>query len=142
LSFKKINKHVARYNRWYYKKLGYDFNQVFSLIGILYFFSVITDLGLTYLTFRFCPEHFFNYEWSYPIKQVAMGNKFFLFLSIVAILVPLFFPVVFYYWEKKKFGFAMGNTRIFLFLLYFGSFMHFYGAFSNFVFLVLLSYNF
>lgn len=126
-----------RYHNWEKIPLKYDFKQIYYLLSIMYVFATLFDLCLTYLTSKFLPEVFVEYEFSHVIKMSYTGDAFYSFLAVVLFMLPLILVLVFSLLNKRKYGQYTNGVRLLLAVLYYGSFMHMFGGFTNFFALIM-----
>ena len=120
------------------KPLPYDFMMAFKFVVIIFILSTMFDLTMTYVHFHLTPEHFFQYEFSYIIERSFAGDKIYYAISVFCFVFPIWVcyhtPIKF----KKKYGYFPYVSSYFLKLLFAGSFLHIYGGFTNFFYLISL----
>ena len=125
-----------KYNDWSTSALSYDFNQMFVMVFVIYFISTMFDFCLTFITFSLSPDNFFNYEFSFIIKEAFGGDALFCMLVVVLVLSPLIIVYSLNAYYVKRYGMSVNAIRVVLFSVWCISGMHIFGGWTNFFYLI------
>ena len=124
------------YSDWSKQNFNYDFNNVFTLISVIYVLSTMFDFCLTFISFRLSPDSFFKYEISFIIKNVLSGDPLFCAIIIILFMLPLIVVYGINGFHMKRYGCQVNEIKICYYAIYSISLLHVIGGFTNFFYLI------
>ena len=124
------------YVDWKKQSFNYDFNNVFTLVSVIYFLSTMFDYCLTFITYRLSPDEFIKHESLFIIKNILNDNALFYIFVIFMFILPL---IIIYYvncYHIKKYGYQVNEIKICYYGIYSICLLHLIGGFTNFLHLI------